>query len=273
MSTKNELKARSSRGATRKAVSASRRRSFNVKPFLCVALLLSLPFIAIEAWQLARTAIDRPVGRVVVEGDFRFVDQVRISDLVMTELNEQGESGNFFALDLELLQQHLQADIWVDVAQVGRRWPDVLVVRVQEHQPIARWSDEGFLNVRGDIIVAAVRPDLLNLPLLQGEAGKEQEVMAQYQRLSGLLRLRELAISHLQQLATGVWRMQVQGSEGSIEVLLGREQVIEKIQRMLLVFDSQLQHQHENIERIDLRYSNGVAVSWRSEDIKNIENS
>lgn len=273
MNTKNELKARPSRGATRKAVSASRRRSFNVKPFLCVALLLSLPFIAIEAWQLARTAIDRPVGRVIVEGDFRFVDQLRVSELVMAELNSQGASGNFFALDLELLQQHLQMEVWVDVAQVGRRWPDVLVVRVQEHQPIARWSDEGFLNVRGDIIAAAVRPDLLTLPLLQGEPGREQEIMAQYQSLSGLLRLRELAISHLQQLATGVWRMQVQSPEGSIEVLLGRDQVIEKIQRMLLVFDSQLQYQHENIEKIDLRYSNGVAVSWRDKEIQNIENS
>lgn len=273
MNTKNELKARPSRGATRKAVSASRRRSFNVKPFVCVAFLLALPFVALEAWQFARAAIDRPVGRVVVEGDFRFVDQLRVSDLVMAELHEQGDSGNFFALDLTLLQQHLETEVWVDVAQVERRWPDVLVVRVQEHQPIARWSDEGFLNVRGDIIVAAENPELLNLPLLQGEEGKEQDVMAQYQRLSGLLRLRELAISHLQQLATGVWQMQVQGSAGSIEVLLGRDEIVEKMQRMLLVFDSQLQHRHESIKRIDLRYSNGIAVSWRSDDIKNIENS
>lgn len=234
--------------------------------------LVSLPLAAIEIWPSVRGAIDRPVGRVLVEGDFRFVDQTRVADLVMAELADQGEAGNFFALDLQRLQLHLQRDVWIDVAQIGRRWPDILTVRVQEHKPIARWGEKGFLNLRGDVIDAALKPELLTLPLLEGELGQEQAVMVQYQRLSSLLHSRALEIARLQLSTTGLWQMQLTHIDGQIQVIIGRDQIMEKMQRFLLVFDAKLHSQRARIAKIDLRYSNGVAVSWR-ESTDNIVNS
>ncbi len=269
MAINNDLNVRLSRGATRKAGSASRKRSLYIKPLLILVAAVMLPLTVWESWYLLRTSLDRPVGRVMVEGDFRFVDQLRVSDLVLAELLAQGESGNFFALDLQQLQQHLQREVWIDRAQVGRRWPDVLTVRVQEHQPIARWSQQGFLNVRGEVIGANTALELQALPVLEGASGDEQDVMAQYQRLSSLLRSRDLSITHLQLLATGVWRMQLKDADRSIQVALGRDQIIEKIQRMLLVFDTALKANRQQIEKIDLRYSNGITVSWRDLNIEN----
>ena len=270
MATNTDLKARLSRGATRKAGSASRKRSLNIKPLLILAAAIMLPLAVWESWHLLRASLDRPVGRVMVEGDFRFVDQLRVSDLVMAELLTQGDRGNFFALDLQQLQQHLQREVWIDRAQVGRRWPDVLTVRVQEHQPIAHWSQQGFLNVRGEIIGAHTPLELQDLPVLEGDMGDEQDVMAQYQRLSSLLRSRDMSITHLQLLATGVWRMQLNDADRSIQVALGRDHIIEKIKRMLVVFDTALKAKRQQIEKIDLRYSNGISISWR--DLNN-ENS
>ena len=269
MAANSDFNERLSRGATRKAGSASGKRRLSIKPLLILAVAIVMPLAVLESWYLLRTSMDRPVGRVMVEGDFRFVDQLRVSDLVMAELLAQGESGNFFALDLQQLQQHLQREVWIDRAQVGRRWPNVLTVRVQEQQPIARWSQQGFLNVRGEVIGANTASELQDLPVLEGPAGGEQEVMAQYQRLSSLLRSRDMSITYLQLLATGVWRMQLKDADRSIQVALGRDQITEKIQRMLLVFDTALKTKRQKIEKIDLRYSNGITVSWRDLNIEN----
>lgn len=244
---------------------SSRRWGAWTKSLLLIVSCTGLPFIALEAWQLALGAVDRPVGRVAVTGNFRFVEQMQVANLVTDEISDQGEDGNFFALDLLQLQQTLQQQTWVDVAQVGRRWPDVLTVKVEEHQPIARWGQRGFLNLRGDLIIAAQKSELMGLPLLEAQDGNEQKVMEQYLGLSKLLRSRDLDIRKLQLLPTDAWHMELNEGGNSFVVALGRDQITEKMQRLLLVFDQNLSQSSKRIEKIDLRYSNGVAVSWREE--------
>ena len=78
MAINNDLNVRLSRGATRKAGSASRKRSLYIKPLLILVAAVMLPLTVWESWYLLRTSLDRPVGRVMVEGDFRFVDQLRV---------------------------------------------------------------------------------------------------------------------------------------------------------------------------------------------------
>ena len=58
----------------------------------------------------------------------------------------------------------------------------------------------------------------------------------------------------------GAWR--VETDEG-IELVLGREQVGEKIKRLALVWESGLSQQVKQIKTIDLRYPNGLAVAWK----------
>jgi cell division protein FtsQ len=54
----------------------------------------------------------------------------------------------------------------------------------------------------------------------------------------------------------------VETDEG-IELVLGREQVGEKIKRLALVWESGLSQQVKQIKTIDLRYPNGLAVAWK----------
>ncbi|HYQ52651.1 MAG TPA: cell division protein FtsQ/DivIB, partial [Pseudomonas sp.] len=48
-----------------------------------------------------------------------------------------------------------------------------------------------------------------------------------------------------------------------IELLLGRDHLVEKMRRFIAIYDKTLKEQITNIARIDLRYSNGLAVGWR----------
>ena len=52
-------------------------------------------------------------------------------------------------------------------------------------------------------------------------------------------------------------------TQDGIEVLLGRDDVVDKMQRFLTVDQLMLSERREQIARVDLRYSNGMAVAWR----------
>ena len=48
-----------------------------------------------------------------------------------------------------------------------------------------------------------------------------------------------------------------------IELLLGRDHLVEKMRRFTAIYGKALKEQQANIARIDLRYANGLAVAWR----------
>jgi len=112
----------------------------------------------------------------------------------------------------------------------------------------------------GDKLTIDDNSHLSNLPLLSAEFGSSSEVMKQYQRLAELLLPTGLKLSKLKLDRLGAW--QVETNKG-IQLIIGRNQVGEKIRRLVLVWESELHRQSDNIETIDLRYPNGLAVAWR----------
>ena len=48
-----------------------------------------------------------------------------------------------------------------------------------------------------------------------------------------------------------------------VELLLGRDQIIEKMRRFTAIYQQELVQESDKIARIDLRYANGLAVAWR----------
>jgi cell division protein FtsQ len=89
--------------------------------------------------------------------------------------------------------------------------------------------------------------------------------MQQYQVLSQMLRPLGFSVARLELRERGSWFLTTgAGSAGpGIELLLGRDQLIEKMRRFIVIYDKTLKEQITNIASIDLRYANGLAVSWR----------
>lgn len=205
-----------------------------------------------------RELLERPLTSVAVEGEFIHVSKARTTELISAELND-----DFLQLDLMRLKQVLEQDPWVERASIGRRWPDTLVVRIVEQKPIARWGDTGFMNQRGEIIqVSDAQTQLLSLPLLEGEVTDAGLILRQYQDLVRLLRTRGLDVIALKSDAKKSWRMTL---AGDVELVIGRDQVMEKMSRFIRVYDRHLQTRWADVRRADLRYTNGVAVEWKAE--------
>ncbi len=222
-----------------------------------IGLMLLLPlFIGIVyfAGGPVMKLLERPLKSVAVEGHFQYLSKGRAMELIMAEID-----GNFLQLKLDRLKSVLQSDPWVENVFLSRRWPDTLVVKISEQQPIARWDANGFLNQRGEIIRVKEIDKLLGLPWLQGNEFNAREIMQQYQDLSTLLRTRGLEIITLKCDNKKSWRITL---KNDVEIAIGRDQVMEKLRRFVTVYDNFLSSVWGDVKSIDIRYTNGVAVRW-----------
>ena len=85
--------------------------------------------------------------------------------------------------------------------------------------------------------------------------------MQQYQMLSQMLRPLGFSIARLELRERGSWF--VTTAQG-IELFLGRDHQVEKVQRFVAIYNKALKDKLANIASVDLRYSNGLAVAWRA---------
>jgi cell division protein FtsQ len=218
-------------------------------------LLVILGFGAYELAQRLLPYADRPIARVSVQGDLSYVSQQAVQQRIAPFVEV-----SFFSVDLRAMRAELEQMPWIAHAEVRRVWPDQVAIHLEEQLPIARWGDEALLNNQGQAFTPRELAHYEHLPQLNGPQRAQQRVMQQYQMLSQMLRPMGFSIARLELRERGSWFLST--AEG-IELLLGRDHVVEKMRRFSAIYDKALKEQSENIARIDLRYANGLAVSWR----------
>lgn len=223
-------------------------------PLLLLALVAGLYELGLRLLPYA----DRPISKVSVRGDLTYIDQLAVQQRM-----EPFVEASFFKVDLDGLRHDLEQMPWIAHVEVRRVWPDEVSVRLEEHLPIARWGDEALLNNGGQAFTPSDLARYEHLPQLHGPKRAQQRVMQQYQMLSQMLRPLGFSIARLELRARGSWFVT---TDQGIELLLGRDQIIEKMRRFTAIYQQALVQESERIARIDLRYANGLAVAWREPD-------
>jgi len=219
-------------------------------PMLLVALVVGLYELG---GRLAPYA-DRPIAKVSVRGELTYVDQQAVQARMAPFVE-----ASFFKVDLDALRHDLEQMPWIAHVEARRVWPDQVMVRLDEQLPIARWGDEALLNNNGQAFAPDDLTQYEHLPQLYGPKRAQQRVMQQYQLLSQMLRPLGFSIARLELRARGSWFVT---TKQGVELLLGRDQVIEKMRRFTAIYQQELAQESEKIARIDLRYANGLAVTW-----------
>jgi cell division protein FtsQ len=225
--------------------------------------LAALVVIAVAGVLLgARALLDQPVRKLIVEGTFQRVTAIQVEEAVAPDLGR-----GFLSVDLPELRAHVRRLDWVDQVNVGRAWPDTLIVRVTEHRAAARWGDTGLLNVRGELFTDHAQHTYAELPSLAGPAGSEREVARRYLAVRSRLAESELGLESLQMDERGAWRLVLGGGQ---EIRLGRRDVDARLARFFDVVAPALAGDIGRIEYVDLRYTNGFAVGWREASPKQL---
>jgi len=245
---KNRAKAKS-RGAARSwrlpAISWSRVLPQVVSVVAVAALIVGLAM-----------SIDRPLTAVVVNGPFQRVPALEVERAVRENLN-----GGFLTANLGTIQRAVEKLPWADHARVQRHWPDGLYVQVTEQVAAARWGDSALVNTRGEVFAVDARHIPGELPRLDGPAGSEAQVAELYFQLYPRLLEAGLRATSLTEDARGAWQLEL---SNGVLVRFGRRQLTERVERFLRAGTAVLSRRGSEISVLDMRYSNGFAVSWRS---------
>ena len=249
-----QKKKASARGASRKTVKPSRKR-------VSFARLLPLVMVMVTASAVAGIykgidwVSDLEIERVVMAGDFRHANKNDLTQQVKPLLKE-----GFVAVDLDVVKDVLEQDPWVYHVQIERRWPGTLMITVDEQEAIARWGKNGLLNHRGQLFIPKTLGKHDDLPMLSGPEGFEETVIQQYSKLSELLRDQGFVLAGLHVNDRGSWKARL---VSGVEIIFGRDNTLEKTQQFIRVYRQQLQKEFERVKRVDMRYSNGLAVDWK----------
>lgn len=200
-------------------------------------------------------AMDRQFMRIEVQGTF--VGENRNS---LERHGAQWLGESFFTTDLADIKRSFEARPWVESAAVKRAWPDGLVVEIREHRPLAYWNDTQLISRTGEVFAPANRDVAGPLPRLRGPEGRTREVIGTGRHIAERLDARGIGFAGIALEERGAWTLTL---ANGIEVALGRDQVEQRFERFLTVYGEQLASRADQVERIDARYTNGVAVRWK----------
>ena len=235
-------------------------------------LWLQLPLwllIATLVWQASQQWLARPLGKIDVSGELQQLDAGELEQYLSTSALQNG--GRYAAQDLAEFKRLLEQQPWVNEVAIRRSWPDRLQVRVREQRPVARWGEQGLVNEQGVIFSPADQfakqrqAEFTALPQLSGPEHRSLSLMAQYRDFNQLLRPLGVSLTGLEMEARGAWTLQL---NNGIRLIIGRGQSIDKLQRFGQVYDAVLKRYAERIDQVDVRYTNGLAVTWREQPVR-----
>ena len=221
-----------------------------------VARALYLAAGVLAVYLLARAAMSSPyfaLRTVSVAGELRHVTGEAIRTGLVGRV-----SGNFFAADLDNVRGVLEQTPWVRRAAVRRQWPDLLLVRIEEQVPIARWQDRRLVNRYGELFEGESDAAL---PELAGPAGAERQVATRYATFSAALAPLGTELAQLALSPRHAWQLKL---ASGITLELGRdrprEPVEARLERFVAAYPQVVAVLGHPIEHVDLRYPHGFAV-------------
>ena len=220
---------------------------------LAVALV-ALPVVAVvNGWIGAERW---PLSKLRVHGEFKRVDAGQLRGALLPYAKR-----GFFAVDLQQAQDAIEKLPWVERAEVRKRWPDVLEVSIVEHRPFARWGEHKLLSEQGHLFPTPKALEGLKLPQLGGPDSQVMEVVALYNESRQLFAPLGLQVESLVMDRRGSWTLML---GNGTEVVIGRADARPRLSRFVRVLPQILGRSGEPLQRADLRYTNGFALTWKS---------
>ncbi len=162
--------------------------------------------------------------------------------------------GSLFDLDLEQIRAGFGKLPWVRAVDVRRVWPNRLVVRLEEHQPLARWNDDALLDTQGDVFMAATGAKLARL---SGPNGTNQVVKQEWLAANRIVAPLGRKVSNVVLDDRRSWQLVL---DNGVQIELGRRDMDARLARWVRLAPQMQPWISGAVKRVDLRYPDGIAV-------------
>ncbi len=237
------------------------KKTFPKRIMVAAVFVVAIVAAGIVLKQTIESSRVFPVKQVRIEGEFIYLDERSVKKQI-----SQVSVGGFFDLDIAGIRNELMKLQWIDDAFVRREWPDSVVIRVVEKQPVASWNKRGILTASSQLFYPHEIPQIDELVALEGPGGRHKFVLTELNKIQSLLHQAEIKVSSLSQNARRSWKMEID----QVEVQLGRKDIYKKIESFGAIYQSLLKPKLNQIKQIDFRYTNGFAVLWREKAARNM---
>lgn len=205
-----------------------------------------------------------PVNKIRVHGAFVNVDEAMLHRAIAGVV-----AGGYFNVDVERVREVVEQLAWVNKASVRRVWPDTLSVSVIEQQPVAVSKKTGLINANGDVFKPLNKLLPKSLPVFDGAGSLNKLMLSKYYEMNKLLVAIDRKITYLKIDARHAVELKL---DNGLKVVLGRGETAYKLERLIRIYHKILASRINDIEVIDLRYTNGMAIGWKKK-LKNSKGS
>lgn len=218
-----------------------------------------IPVLVIALLVFARHWLNNPnnlrIDDVQVVGKIKHVDAQAVKDII-----EPFTTTNLKLLDVENLETELEFEPWIRSVAITKLWPTHVLVEITEQQPIAFWGEDRMVNNYGEVFDASLPEKKGVMPVLYSPDDNGLEMIKKYKEVQQWLSALPVGVSEFVEDARGSWRLRL---TNDIQLTVGREEQQKRLRRFVVGYLKGLADERKDIATVDLRYTNGFAVSWR----------
>lgn len=202
-----------------------------------------------------RDPLHLPLKRVGIDGQFQHLQRAQLERVVAAAVE-----GNFFTLDVQRVQQAAEQLAWVERVSVRRIWPDTLRMLVIEQQPVARWGSRQLVNARGELFTPGPAEIPPGLPELKGPDDYAPRVVQEFAAIRQQVAQLGIQPLELRWEARGARRVVF---DNGLQLYMGSRDNPIGLETFIRVYPELLVQPGRAPARVDLRYTNGLAVGWK----------
>lgn len=199
-----------------------------------------------------------PLKEVVVSTPLAQVTNAQLEYVARSSLR-----GNFFTVDLDDVRSAFEKLPWVRRADVRRRWPGGIEVRLEEHVASAYWrvgetGDMRLVNRYGEVFTAASNA---KMPVFSGPEGSSGTLLAKFDEFSHKLGPLGKQLVGISLSAREAWQLKM---DDGLTIELGHDQpkapIDERLSRFVTYYPKAKERLNMNVAVVDLRYPSGFAL-------------
>ncbi len=170
-------------------------------------------------------------------------------------------SQGFFGTDVSSIKERLMQLPWIAQASVRRVWPGQLNVILSERRAVANWNNRGLLSSSGEIFNPSIKTYPEGLPKLVGPSGMHIQMLDYYSKINKVLQPVHVKIARLELTSYQAWNMTF---DNGIRVNAGYKDILTRMSHFVKVYPKIVGERASDVDYIDLRYENGLAIKWKS---------
>ncbi len=228
---------------------------FSWKSVIHLICFTSLVFFIHYTCNRFETAEYFPIKEVNIAG-MQHVSQAEAQHLLLPLVSK-----GFFSVSVDQIKENLAQFPWVAEASVRRVWPNQLFIQVTEKTPLALWNGEKILSASGQLFSPARNTYPEGLPEFVGPEGVQLKMMENYAQVTRVLAPLHFKVTRFEMSPAHTWSLML---NNGIKLNIGHKDILTRVADFVKVYPKIIGDRADKVDSVDLRYSNGLAVRWKT---------